>query len=88
MRKRYFTDYTEAEDFANDMVFSGDDPDVEAELIETWPDAESFDRAALDDGWGDLYVIWGSAAEVDQALELQGDLFDSKGRITRQGLDA
>jgi hypothetical protein len=87
MRKRYFKHIGEAEDFANDMVFGGDDPDVEAELVEVWPDEASYTEAALTDAWGALYVIWGTEAEVDQGLELLGDWISAKGRVARQGLD-
>lgn len=82
MRKRFFKDYVEAEDFAGELVFGGD-AGIEAELVETWPDADTFDRASLTDAWGDLYVVWGTPEEVDLAVELLGPYVDSKGRVAR-----
>jgi hypothetical protein len=83
MKKRYFKHYPEAEDFANDLVFGGDDPTVQAELVEVWPDHESYDHSFQTGAWGDLYVVWGAEDEVDQALEALGEWTDKKGRVER-----
>lgn len=81
--KRRFTDYCEAEDFANDMVFGGDDPNVVAELVEVWPDEDAFDDARITDAWGTLYAVWGTDAEVDEEIAHLGPFIDSKGRTGR-----
>ena len=42
--KRYFKDYIEAEDFANEMVFAGPRADIVAELVEVWSDENDWDK--------------------------------------------
>ena len=86
--KRKFAEYTEAEDFANDMVFGGDDATIVAELVEVWPNEEAWNRSYHDESWGVLYVVWGTDAEVDTDVESLGEYVDSKGRTGRPEEDS
>jgi len=81
-RKR-FLDSVEAEIFAEELVFGGDDPQVEAELVEVWDDDDSYHEAALTGAWGTLYVVWGHEDEVRTEIDKLGDNIDCKGRIGR-----
>ena len=81
--KRLFKDYNEAEDFVNDIVFGGDDPTIMGELVEVWPDANTYEEACQNDAWGVLYAVWGTEAQVEAEMYLLGEFIDRKGITAR-----
>lgn len=87
MTKRRFTDFTTAEDFLNEVIFGGDDRTIVGELVETWEDEDAYEAAYGVDGpagWGTLYAVWGTQAEVDAEIDNMGDtlgyFIDRKGQ--------
>jgi len=81
--QRIFTSWNEAEDFAEEMVFGHNDPNLVAELIEVWPSFEAFQEDE-DSVNAVLYVVWGTPDEVDAEAEAFGIWTDRKGTIEPQ----